>query len=68
MYSAFALNIKIYIFAIRVQAFSEALAKGSDLLKIITVGLIFRMTQNCTDFLFLTEVPKAVLTTDILLA
>lgn len=32
----------------------------------INVGRIFRMTQNCTGFVFfLTEVPKAVLTTDI---
>lgn len=39
---------------------------GWDLVKTITVGWNFRMTQNCTDFVFsLTEVPKTVLTTGI---
>lgn len=38
MFLGFSLNIKIYVFATRVQPFSEALAKSSDLLKIITVG------------------------------
>lgn len=38
MYPGFDMNIKMYVFARCIQPFSEALAKSSDLLKIITVG------------------------------